>query len=96
MERLSLEQVKEIEKNILKEFDRYCCENGLKYCVEYGTLLGAIRHKGFIPWDDDIDVVMPLEEVRKLQRIFHKYIYGNDYMIPQQWSHIKEYNDVRV
>ena len=45
--------------NVLFEIDRICRENNLRYMVFYGTLLGAIRHKGMIPWDDDIDIVMP-------------------------------------
>ena len=56
---LSLDEVKRIELNILKEFADFCDKNNLKYYLGYGTLLGAVRHKGFIPWDDDIDVLMP-------------------------------------
>ena len=58
MKKLSLNEIKEIELAILKQFDQYCKNNNLKYYLVGGTLLGAIRHKGFIPWDDDIDVCM--------------------------------------
>ena len=58
-EKLTLEEVKKIEVNILSEFADFCKKNNLKYYLGYGTLLGAVRHKGFIPWDDDIDVLMP-------------------------------------
>ena len=44
---------------ILKELDQYCTENNLRYYMGCGTLIGAVRHKGFIPWDDDLDVFMP-------------------------------------
>lgn len=62
---LELEEIKKIELNILIEFSNYCKENDLKYYLAYGTLLGAIRHNGFIPWDDDIDVIMPRPDYEK-------------------------------
>ena len=64
-----LEQLKKIEVEMLKEFITVCEKLGLKYYLAYGTLIGAVRHKGFIPWDDDIDVVMP----RKDYEEFLKY-----------------------
>ena len=45
--------------SILKAFDIMCRNHGLRYYLEYGTLLGAVRHGGFIPWDDDLDIMMP-------------------------------------
>lgn len=51
--------------DILKWFHSFCEENGLKYYVAYGTLLGAVRHNGFIPWDDDIDVHMPRNDYER-------------------------------
>ena len=59
MKQLTLEEVKQVELEILLVFDRVCRENGLKYSMCAGTLLGAVRHQGFIPWDDDIDLCMP-------------------------------------
>lgn len=52
--------------NILKAFDAYSRKNNIKYVLGYGTLLGAVRHKGFIPWDDDIDVILTTDEYAKL------------------------------
>ena len=57
------------EMKILKEFDRLCRGNGLKYSVAYGTMIGAVRHKGFIPWDDDVDVWMQRSDIGKLKEI---------------------------
>ena len=59
---LSPEEIKAIELKLLSRFADYCDEKGLKYYLIYGTLLGAVRHKDFIPWDDDIDVCMPRED----------------------------------
>lgn len=57
-----IENIKEIQKityRMLKFFSEFCEENNLKYCLGGGSALGAIRHNGFIPWDDDIDIIMP-------------------------------------
>ena len=64
-----LECAKKVELRMLRIFDRICKTYNLSYCLAYGTLLGAIRHKGFIPWDDDIDVHMPLSDYKKFVRI---------------------------
>ena len=66
---LSTEELKRTATDVLLAFDRFCSENGLTYWIGYGTLLGAIRHKGFIPWDDDIDVQMPIGDYRKLAEL---------------------------
>ena len=63
------ELIKKEVLNILKAFDLYCRKNDIKYVLAYGTLIGAIRHKGFIPWDDDIDVVIPVGDYNRLKAI---------------------------
>lgn len=50
-------------------FDKVCREHNIKYSLNGGTLLGAIRHKGFIPWDDDVDVMLLRDENEKLLKI---------------------------
>lgn len=59
MRELSVEEVKEIQFAILQDFARFCDKNDIRYYLSSGTLLGAVRHKGFIPWDDDIDIMLP-------------------------------------
>lgn len=62
---LSLEEIKKVELDALCELDRVCKAHGLSYFLAYGTLLGALRHQGFIPWDDDVDVHMPREDYER-------------------------------
>ncbi|MFQ9057363.1 MAG: LicD family protein [[Eubacterium] siraeum] len=69
-----LADLKAKELDILVKFDRMCKENNLRYFITAGTLLGAVRHKGFIPWDDDIDVVMLRKDFKKLNGVCKKSI----------------------
>ena len=57
------------ELQMLEKFDEICQKHNLTYYAYYGTLLGAVRHQGFIPWDDDIDVVMFRDDYEKFQAI---------------------------
>lgn len=54
---------------MLKFIDKVCKDNELKYWISFGTLLGAIRHEGFIPWDDDTDICMPVADLAKFKEI---------------------------
>ncbi len=75
---ISLEEKKQIQLEMLKEIDSICRANNIKYSLAFGTLLGAVRHKGFIPWDDDVDIMMPLPEMEKFKQVLNstniKYI----------------------
>lgn len=60
-----MREVQLFDLQILKDVVRVCDNNIIKYMISSGTLLGAVRHGGFIPWDDDIDVDMPLSDYKK-------------------------------
>ena len=66
---LTLEEIKQIELDILNYLHKLCEEHEIKYFIDFGTLLGAVRHKGFIPWDDDTDISLARDEFEKLYEI---------------------------
>lgn len=67
---LNFEERKQIQLDMLKEIDAFCKANNIRYSLAFGTLLGAVRHKGFIPWDDDVDIMMPLPDLLRFKKIF--------------------------
>ena len=62
---LSIEQIHKVTLDIVKRMSDICEKIGVNYYVAYGSLIGAVRHKGFIPWDDDFDVVMLRDDYEK-------------------------------
>lgn len=64
-----LNTLRTLEKDMLREIDRICRGHDIKYFISYGTMLGAVRHGGFIPWDDDVDVAMLRSEFEKFRQI---------------------------
>ena len=91
-----LTRLKDTELKILLEFDRICRKNHINYSLGYGSLLGAIRHKGFIPWDDDVDIMMTLKDYLKFEKIALSelkpdYYFQSRYLNPQNfvyWNRI--------
>ena len=85
-----LKKIQNCELEILNEIDRVCKKNRLRYSLFYGTLIGAVRHQGFIPWDDDIDIAMPRRDFERFRKIWielqpkgyvlQDYHTDNDYM----------------
>lgn len=68
--RMTHKEVQGVLLNLLKEFKRFCEEHNLTYFLDGGTLLGAVRHQGFIPWDNDADVIMPFGDYQKLIELY--------------------------
>jgi len=73
----TLKHLQQVQMNMFKYFLEVCEENDLTYFMYAGSLLGTVRHHGFIPWDDDIDVIMFREDFEKLNKVFEKKIDDN-------------------
>lgn len=69
-ESLTAAELRRVQLGILVEVDQLCREHAITYYLAYGTLLGAVRHSGFIPWDDDVDVMMPREDYDRFVTVF--------------------------
>lgn len=75
MKEIEEEAYKRIPLEILKHISDFCREHNITYSLHYGSLLGAVRHKGYIPWDDDIDIVMPRKDYEIFRHIYHSERY---------------------
>lgn len=80
----NLEKLHKIQVEILNEIVRICDKHNITYFLCGGTLLGAVRHKGFIPWDDDIDISMPREDYEKFRKICQTELNGDFFL--QDWT----------
>ena len=75
MEELGIDKLKQIQLDMLKDIHTFCVEHEIRYSLAFGTLLGAVRHKGYIPWDDDIDIMMPREDYNRFIRSYGNQTY---------------------
>lgn len=83
MKQLEIKEIQSVSLEILKVVSDICEKEGFRYCLAYGTLIGAIRHKGYIPWDDDVDIFMPRPDYDR----FIKYFLENN-----EHEHLKLFN----
>ena len=70
---LSLDEVRSIQLEILEYIDYVCKENKIEYWLDGGTLIGAVRHGGYIPWDDDIDIIIRRKDYDRALQLFDEY-----------------------
>lgn len=107
MKNEEIKKVKKVEIEVLDYFVDICKKNKLKYYMYYGTLIGVVRHHGFIPWDDDIDVCMPIDDYLKfleimkkeknsdyyIQNIFNTEYFNNDFtkLRKSNTTYVEEY-----
>ena len=103
MDQDKLRRLQLVELDMLKKIDFICNDNGLRYYLVGGTLLGAVRHKGFIPWDDDLDIAMPRKDYNKFILLCNNGILGEEYYLhhistdPEYWlsfAKIKKNNTI--
>lgn len=89
MREISKEELKQVQMRLLRMTKQICEEHQLRFYLTGGTLLGAIRHKGYIPWDDDIDIVMPMKDYRKFMDIVNE---GSEYQVLNAYDHPEQFH----
>ena len=96
--RISLAELKELELQLLLNFTSYCDAHHYTYWLGGGTLLGAVRHQGFIPWDDDIDIMMPREDYEQALRRYAHPFYAVESIVVRRdsWLRYARLNDTRT
>ena len=71
MKEISIEELKDLQTGIALKIHDFCLEHGIRYFLGYGSLIGAVRHKGYIPWDEDIDLGMPRPDYERFIHTFN-------------------------
>ena len=95
MKQISTKELMKLQLDILISVDDFCTRNGIQYSLGYGTLIGAIRHKGYIPWDDDIDIVMTRGNYDKFINSFNGFSDKLYVVAPElNWNYYAPYANV--
>ena len=71
----TLKQIWAVNLDLLDVFEKFCREHGIRFFLGFGTLLGAFRHQGFVPWDDDVDILMFREDFERLKLLWQEFSY---------------------
>ena len=90
MSNISIRELQLFQLRILKELDRICKKCNIEYTLAYGSCLGAVRHKGFIPWDDDIDVQMTIDNYNKFTKACRTEL-GDEYYFSSHEQNVQVY-----
>ena len=95
MRGIGIDELKQLQLEILVKVHEFCKKNNIDYFLGYGTLIGAVRHKGYIPWDDDIDIGMPRPSYDKFLQIFNGKV-ENLYVIAPElnWNYYAPYANI--
>ena len=98
MKEIAEEDYKKIPFEILLDVTDFCKRNEIRYSLAYGTLLGAIRHKGFIPWDDDVDIIMPRNDYENFKQLYHsdRYVFSDFSINPKHPTHMGKVYDTKT
>ena len=95
MKEIGMDELKRLQVEILLKVHQFCQDNGIEYSLDSGTLLGAVRHKGYIPWDDDIDIIMPRPHYDKFIKSFNGCFDDLYVMAPElNWNYYAPYANV--
>lgn len=95
MKEISIEELKDMQIDMLEKIHMFCIKNGIHYFISYGSLIGAIRHKGYIPWDDDIDISMPRPDFEKFVHTFNGEYPELEVLAPEiNWNFFEPYANV--